>query len=297
MPVAPDRRLFLKYLGAGVTGVVGTTIGPLGPIVSAAGPMPFQQQAPAAPASTFLTFSPIKPSSDDDLLLPFGFAYQVILAYGDRFTRSGERFGFNADYTAFLPRNPEGYEGLLVVNHETAGGDTDYYGQAFAEVVGGVPTLADRKFDVGVSIVYLRKSPGGSWGILNSDLNRRLTADTLMIADGPALQGVSNVGGTLANCSGAHTPWNTVLTCEENFHTYVPEDLVTNGQGTVGGLFQKNGTHFGWVVEFDPHNPSAVPVKHTWLGRFRHENVALRTAANQPVVAYLGDDRTNGHVY
>jgi secreted PhoX family phosphatase len=108
---------------------------------------------------------------------------------------------------------------------------------------------------------------------------------------------VSNVGGTLANCSGAHTPWNTILTCEENIQDFVPENLVTDGQGTVGGLFQKNGTHFGWVVEFDPHDPSSIPVKHTWLGRFRHENVALRTAANQPVVAYMGDDRTNGHVY
>ena len=237
MPIAPDRRLFLKCLGAGVTGVVGTTFGPLGPIVSAGGPMPFQQQAPAAPASAFLTFSPIKPSSDDDLLLPFGFGYQVILAYGDRFTRSGERFGFNADHTAFLPRNADGYEGVLVVNHESVGGETDNYGQAFAEVVGGVPTLADRKHDIGVSVVYLRKNPGGSWGIVNSDINRRITADTLMIADGPALQGVSNVGGTLANCSGCHTPWNTVLTCEEGYQGYVPEDLVTDGQGTIGFQF------------------------------------------------------------
>ena len=133
--------------------------------------------------------------------------------------------------------------------------------------------------------------------MLDSALNRRITADTLIIADGPALQGVSNVGGTLGNCSGAHTPWNTVLTCEENYQDYVPEDLVTNGVGTVGGLFQKNGTHFGWVVEIDPHDPNSVPVKHTWLGRFRHENVALRTAANAPVIAYMGDDRTNGHVY
>jgi secreted PhoX family phosphatase len=33
------------------------------------------------------------------------------------------------------------------------------------------------------------------------------------------------------------------------------------------------------------------------LGRFRHENVAIRTAADQRVVAYMGDDRIDGHVY
>ena len=33
------------------------------------------------------------------------------------------------------------------------------------------------------------------------------------------------------------------------------------------------------------------------LGRFRHENVAIRAEAGRPVVAYMGDDRTNGHVY
>ena len=100
-----------------------------------------------------------------------------------------------------------------------------------------------------------------------------------------------------ANCSGCLTPWNTVLTCEENYQDYVPENLVADGVGTVGGLFNKNGTHFGWVVEIDPQDPSSVPVKHTALGRFRHENVALRSAPSEPVIAYMGDDRTNGHVY
>ena len=154
------------------------------------------------------------------------------------------------------------------------------------------------KFDVGGSVVDMYLSSGGNWYVRqNSPLNRRITADSLVIADGPALQGVSNVGGTLGNCSGCHTPWDTILTCEENYQDYVPENLVTDGQGTVGGVFNKNGTHFGWVVEIDPHDPHSIPVKHTWLGRFRHENVSIRTAPTEPVIAYMGDDRTNGHVY
>lgn len=299
MSVATDRRLFLKFLGAGLSGAAANS-SVLGPIAEAAGPTPFQQapgRVRTAAESGLVTFNPLKPSSEDVLLLPEGFDQQVVIAYGDRFTTARERFGFNADFTAFFPRNADGSEGLLTVNHEYVGTDTDYYGQAFTEVVGGVPTLVDKKFDVGVSVVHIRKLPNGQWTLVNSALNRRFTADSLVVADGPALSGLSNAGGTLANCSGAQTPWNTLLTCEENYQDYVPEDLVTNGTGTVGGLFEKNGTHFGWVVEIDPHDPVSVPVKHTWMGRFRHENVALRTAANAQVIAYMGDDRTNGHVY
>ncbi len=190
MPVATDRRLFLKFLGAGVTGAVSSSMSPLGPIVEAAGPMPFQAPVqPPAAASTFLTFDPLKPSSEDALILPRGFDQQVLIKYGDRFTSSGERFGFNADFTAFFPRNADGSEGLLAVNHEYVGTDTDYYGQAFAEVVGGVPQLADRKLDVGVSVVHIRKQPNASWSVMPSALNKRITADTLMIAIGAGVAG------------------------------------------------------------------------------------------------------------
>src|SRR5215471_12552943 len=63
-------------------------------------------------------FDPITPSSDDELVLPRGFGYQVIRAWGDPVTAK-ERFGFNCDYTAFLPlHNVDSDEGLLWVNHE-----------------------------------------------------------------------------------------------------------------------------------------------------------------------------------
>lgn len=297
MTLPTERREFLKYLGAGFAGVAASSTGPLGPIVEAQGPMPFQGVTVGSGAG-FLSFEPIVPTDRDDLVLPKGFRYATVIAYGDQFTSAGERFGFNNDFTAFLPLNPSVTEGLLWVNHEYVGTEADNYGEGFRAAVGGVPNLQDYKFDVGGSVVHLYLSSGGNWYVKKySPLNRRLTADSLVVADGPALQGLSSVGGTLANCSGCLTPWDTILTCEENYQDYVPEDLVNNGQGTVGGPFGKNGTHFGWVVEVDIRNPQSVPVKHTWLGRFRHENVSLRTAAGEAVIAYMGDDRTNGHVY
>ena len=69
------------------------------------------------------------------------------------------------------------------------------------------------------------------------------------------------------------------------------------GRFTRGGPFDLPGGHYGWVVEIDPYDPGSTPVKHTALGRFRHENVGLRVEAGKPVAAYMGDDRVGGHVW
>jgi secreted PhoX family phosphatase len=304
MTAARDRRLFLKYLGLGLTGAAAADGGPLGPVVAARGPMPFQHPV-SGPLETgpgsLLSFTPIEPSSTDDLVLPPGFTYHVIAAWGDRLPGTNSRFGYNADFTAFIPIAANGGEGVLWVNHEyisfPATGEVGVYTQTFPQVIGGVPQTLDYMQDVGGSVLHIKQDPQYRWVIQASRLTRRIDATTPMVASGPALQRVSDVGGTHSNCSGAHTPWNTVLTCEENFQDYAPEAVDTSGRGSVGGRFNQNGAHFGWVVEIDPLDPAFTPVKHTMLGRYRHENVALRTASGEHVIAYLGDDRTDGHVY
>jgi secreted PhoX family phosphatase len=143
--------------------------------------------------------------------------------------------------------------------------------------------------------------------------------DRYLIGTGPAAaevfqrvnaDGLGNrIIGTFANCSGATTPWGTVLSAEENFHATrtlyigVQEGMLPNGSqqeyfpGSSGEEFGLVGEKYGWMVEVDPRNPSDRAKKHTAPGRFRHENAALRVRAGNPLIAYLGDDRRGGHVW
>jgi secreted PhoX family phosphatase len=283
--VARGRRQFLKFLGAGLTGAYARGLGPL----AAAGQTP-------PPAG----FAPIRPTSRDALVLPAGYRSDIVARWSDRLPGTNARFGYNADFTAFLPLREPGH-GVLVVNHEYVSlpepGEIGVYLQTFPLVMGRAPRLEDEMHDVGVSVLHLRRSPAGRWDVIASPLTRRYDATSRMRAAGPALQNARDLAGTLENCSGCQTPWRTVLTCEENFQDAVPETVDTAGRGRVGGRFRRNGAHFGWVVEIDPLDPDWTPVKHTMLGRFRHENVALRAEAGRPLIAYMGDDRVNGHVH
>jgi uncharacterized protein len=125
--------------------------------------------------------------------------------------------------------------------------------------------------------------------------------------------------GTLGNCSGGTTPWGTILSCEENFQadpssfflgvtegvlpngsqtSYLSTGLQTEtGSRTAGAEFGLVGEKYGWVVEIDVKDATKRAKKHTALGRFRHENVALRAEVGKKLAAYMGDDRRGGHVW
>ncbi len=96
----------------------------------------------------------------------------------------------------------------------------------------------------------------------------------------------------MANCSGGTTPWNTVLSCEENFQDYGEDEY---GWGDPYEI--SRSARYGWVVEHDPYDPGSTPRKHTALGRFRHENAALRHVRGKKLVVYMGDDAKNEGVY
>jgi secreted PhoX family phosphatase len=141
------------------------------------------------------------------------------------------------------------------------------------------------------------------------------------------------VVGTLGNCAGGKTPWGTVLSAEENFQSYfvgaipqnhresdalflaqaglTPADVEAAKAGAPvqrasWGLFDKRfdvsveprePNRFGWIVEVDPFDPMAAPIKRTALGRFRHEAATPIVNRDGRVVVYLGEDRAWGYVF
>lgn len=183
----------------------------------------------------------------------------------------------------------------------------------------------------GVSVIEIAKT-GGSWEIVkDAPLNRRITAATPMRLSGPAAghelvrtaedpDGLK-VYGTFNNCGSGRTPWGTFLTCEENFNGYFsasdpnfePDDAQKRyglsakdwGYGFARAAerfdlskhpFEAN--RFGYVVEIDPLDPRAVPVKRTALGRIKHENAALTVnGTSGHVVVYMGDDERGEFLY
>lgn len=150
-------------------------------------------------------------------------------------------------------------------------------------------------------------------------------------------EGVS-VRGTLNNCAHGVTPWNTYMTAEENWASYFRNGVQVDGKpalpreharygvrpgrsryawelaanradeylrfdATPSGAdalqdYRNEPNAFGWMVEIDPFNASATPVKRTSLGRFAHEGVVFANAVEgRPVVCYSGDDAQFEYIY
>jgi secreted PhoX family phosphatase len=173
--------------------------------------------------------------------------------------------------------------------------------------------------------------------VLDSPYNRRIHPGTEMRIDGPAAGHArmqtgadpsgTQVFGTINNCAGGITPWGTYLMAEENFHGYFWTDTVdaegdpdvsemaqaaSYGRYGVPGRWYAWGQYherfnidvepnepnrFGYIVEVDPLDPDSVPIKHTALGRFRHEGSESIVAPSGQVVVYSGDDNRFDYVY
>ncbi|NKX45529.1 PhoX family protein [Roseicyclus persicicus] len=238
-------------------------------------------------------------------------------------------FGENTDGMELF--NIDGRE-ILVVNSEYTNNEVN-----LPHAADGTPASLDDvrilQHLQGVSVMEIAEGEAGWAVVVDSPYNRRIHHNTPMTFDGPAaghalLQtaedptGMASLG-TFNNCGSGRTPWGTYLTCEENFNGYFGSTAELPSDPVVAAGYQRYGINAdgfgynyhsfdprfdvsanpnephraGWIVEIDPANPDSTPVKHTALGRFKHENAAYAIAADGRVAVYMGDDERGEFMY
>jgi uncharacterized protein len=179
----------------------------------------------------------------------------------------------------------------------------------------------------GVSVIEVRET-AGNWEVIRpSRFARRFTANTPMTIAGPAAghalmkTAADTAGtralGTLNNCGSGITPWGTYLTCEENFIGYFSGGDTLSEHERRWGL-RKGGwgyrwhehddrfdavknpnepNRFGWIVEIDPMDPTAAPIKRTAMGRAAHEGATTAVTKSGHAVVYMGEDARFEYIY
>lgn len=240
-----------------------------------------------------------------------------------------QQFGFNNDFAALLPIQGQAGRYLMVVNHE-------YNSPQFMFPNYDAKAPTREQFDVeiaavGLSVVEVERSPQGGLRPVLGRYNRRITADTPFTLSGPAAGADTvktpadltgrTVLGTFANCAGGVTPWGTILSGEENFNAYfgaaegtpLPDADRADRYGVAAepsehlwetfdprfdlAASPNEVNRFGYVIELDPWNPTSVPVKHSALGRLKHEGANVHVTDDGTVVVYTGDDERFDYMY
>jgi len=195
--------------------------------------------------------------------LPRGFSYRVISRMGEEMDDRLLVPGY-ADGMAAFPA-PDGNT-VIVRNHELG---PDWF------KLGPYGLNNERLERLDTSLLYdagSGKTPGlgGTTTLLYDTRKHQLLKQYLSLA------------GTLLNCSGGPTPWNTWITCEE----------TTWPKGTGGTLEQDHGYAFEVPAVADGKLTRPWPIKA--MGRFRREAVAVEPKSG---IVYQSEDVDNGCMY
>ncbi len=299
-----------------------------------------------ANAST-LGFAELARARDVDDHWPDAYERQILIRWGDAMfpdspafdpaTLTGadaeRQFGYNNDFTVYLPIDGRSDRGLMVVSHEYAAPFLMFPGltlESFRDAM-TKDQIRAAAAATGLSVIEVAKD-GADWRVVtDSALNRRIHINTEMALSGPAAGDPRlvtkadptgrKVFGTISNCNGGVTPWGTILSGEEggmdvfggDYTTLPNQDLVERqgwdedendqyGLARIDPRFRfedepNEWMRFDWVVEIDPMDPTSTPVKRTALGRFTHEGAHTMVAPDGRVVVFMGDDDDFEYIY
>ena len=325
-----DRRIFLQSGAAAVVALLHRSGANASPAADGQAVLGFTS-VPASLRDAVV----LPPGYEWQLLYPWGtptgMAGQPMPAFAPDGSNSADeqalQAGMHHDGMHFFPLSAPD-RALLVMNHE-------YTDEQLLHSDGVKEWNAEKVrkslHAMGVSVIEIQWTREGWRQVRPSPYARRVHGRTPMRIAGPAagtplMRTAANpagdeVLGTFANCAMGVTPWGTYLTCEENFHGYFggPKEAAKDATaaqrryGTVPGSqwveywrFDErfdlsrhpNEAHrFGWVVEIDPFNPAAKPIKRTALGRKRQESATCTLAKDGRAVVYMGDDARFEYVY
>ena len=206
-------------------------------------------------------YGPLIADRDKILDLPGGFSYEIIGRAGETMS-DGLILPGSPDGMAAFPGN--GDEVVVVRNHEVSAGSSSGQG-AFGrrnELLNKINE--DRFYDSG------KKSPclGGTSTFVYDTRKKAVVRQFLSLA------------GTIRNCAGGPTPWNSWITCEET--------VVKSG----GNLARDHGWCFDVPATDRPELADPVPLKA--MGRFNHEAVAVDPDTGE---VFETEDRHEGLIY
>ena len=205
----------------------------------------------------------------DDLMLPEGFTYDLIAAWGDRVGDS--RFGYNNDYLGFIETAPN--EGFLTVNFEYISGKI--WMETYASVIGETLPLEEVKekakgsegeidafslstndplktqikeisreglIDQGIGVIAIKRNQNGKWERSFSDLDRRITG----------ISGLDNYSQFLKSTGAA-----TAIFTKQNklgYEDNLGDRIIGTFQNCAGGT-----TPWGTVLSAEENFQDQVP--------------------------------------
>ncbi|MEX2567400.1 MAG: alkaline phosphatase PhoX [Cyclobacteriaceae bacterium] len=246
-----SRREFIKSSGMATIGFMG-----LYQFIN-----PTLSQASVKPS---LGYGPLQKDAKGILNLPKGFSYKIISQMGEQMNDG-----------LFLPGAPDGmgtFRGknnrtIIIRNHEISPDSLNLGGfGSNNELVSNIRSKDFYDFGNGKM-----PSLGGTTTFIYNEDSGAIENQFLSLA------------GTVRNCAGGVTPWNSWLTCEES--------TITKGS-YEGSAEQDHGYVFEVPATEKARLSDPVPIKG--MGRFNHEAVAVDPATG---IVYLTEDRGDGIFY
>lgn len=246
-----SRRHFLRLSALVSTGFSGLQLFACAPV----------SNSPAENKKFVKGYGHLTVDPEKKINLPKGFSYQIISEYGQLM-----------DDGFLLPGKPDGMA-------------------TFAEPNG--KTIIVRNHEI--SPEWFDKGPFGKDHVLLNKIPREMVYDYGQ-GELPCLGGTTtmvfdtrtqklekqflSLTGTIRNCAGGPTPWQTWITCEET---------VAKAEGR---LEKDHGYNFEVPATTEIGITPPVPLKS--MGRFQHEAVAVDPKTN---IIYQTEDRMDGAIY